>query len=307
MQKVIGIGESIYDIVFKNGVPTKGVPGGSVLNTMVSLGRLNIDARFISEVGNDVLGNTIKEFMESNGMNTQSVDMFCDGQTALSIASLNDDSDAQYTFYTNYPQNRLNVVWPQIKHDDVFLLASIYALNSDLRPKVVEFLDYARQMGAIIYYDPNFRRNHASKAIQMMPSLLENFEYADIIRGSQEDFLYLFGENDAEKIYKERISFYCPVFIYTAAADGVELFTPEGHRHYDSLPITPVSTIGAGDNFNAGVIYGLVKNGIKRDDLHSVPLAVWDNIIADALLFSKEVCLSYDNYISRNFASKFTL
>ena len=133
----------------------------------------------------------------------------------------------------------------------------------------------------------------------MMPSLLENFEFADIVRGSSEDFFYLFGESDAEKIYHNRISFYCPIFIYTAAANGVELFTPQGHRHYDSAKITPVSTIGAGDNFNAGVIYGITKEGVTRNDLLTLPLDRWDKIISYALDFSTEVCMSYENYISK--------
>lgn len=304
MQKVIGVGETIYDIVFKNGVPAKGVPGGSVFNAMVSLGRLNVATHFISEVGNDAVGKTIIEFMKENGLDTKSVDMFSDGQTALSLAMLNENSDAQYTFYTNYPENRLNVVWPRIDPDDIFLLGSFYALNPDIRPKTVEFLSYARERDAIIYYDPNFRKAHADRAIQMMPSLLENFEYADIVRGSSEDFQYLFNESDAERIYRNRISFYTPIFIYTSAEKGVDLFTPQGRRHYPAQTITPVSTIGAGDNFNAGVIYGMVKEGVKREDLNTLPLERWDKIISTAISFASEVCMSYDNYISREFASK---
>lgn len=302
MQKVIGIGETVYDIVFKNGVPTKGVPGGSVFNAMVTLGRLKVPAHFISEVGDDAVGNTIISFMQENGLDTKSVDKFTDGQTALSLAYLNENSDAQYTFYTNYPQNRLSVVWPRIDPDDVFLIGSFYALNPELRPKILEFLNYAQERETIIYYDPNFRKNHADKAIQMMPSLLENFEYASIVRGSKEDFYYLFNETDAKKIYRDKVSFYCPVFIYTAAEEGVDLFTPQGHRHYPSMSITPLSTIGAGDNFNAGVIYGILKEGIKKSEINNLPLERWDKIISYALEFSKEVCLSYDNYISSEFA-----
>ena len=68
MQKVIGIGETVYDIVFKNGVPTKGVPGGSVFNAMITLGRLGVPAHFISEVGNDSVGKSIISFMQENGL-----------------------------------------------------------------------------------------------------------------------------------------------------------------------------------------------------------------------------------------------
>ena len=83
MQKVIGVGETVYDIVFKN--------------AMITLGRLGVPAHFISEVGNDSVGKNIVAFMQENGLDTKSVDMFSDGQTALSLAFLNENNDAQYT------------------------------------------------------------------------------------------------------------------------------------------------------------------------------------------------------------------
>ena len=118
---------------------------------MITLGRLGVQPYFISEVGNDAVGKSIMEFMKENGLDTKSVDMFSDGQTALSLAFLNENNDAQYTFYTNYPDTRLNVVWPRIDPDDLFLLGSFYALNPDIRPKIVEFLEYARERESIIY------------------------------------------------------------------------------------------------------------------------------------------------------------
>lgn len=64
---------------------------------------------------------------------------------------------------------------------------------------MVEFLDYARQRKAILYYDPNFRKAHAHEAIHLAPTLLENFEYADIIRGSDEDFSISSGRPTVKK------------------------------------------------------------------------------------------------------------
>jgi len=44
-----------------------------------------------------------------------------------------------------------------------------------------------------------------------------------------------------------------------------------------------VSTIGAGDNFNAGFIYGLVKHGITREQIeHGLSPEQWDRLIASA-------------------------
>ena len=56
MRKVIGIGETILDIIFKNNQPTKALPGGSVFNAMISLGRLHTPVCFITELGQDRVG-----------------------------------------------------------------------------------------------------------------------------------------------------------------------------------------------------------------------------------------------------------
>ena len=42
MRKVIGIGETILDIIFKNNRPHAAVPGGSTFNGLISLGHIRI-------------------------------------------------------------------------------------------------------------------------------------------------------------------------------------------------------------------------------------------------------------------------
>ncbi len=68
MRKVIGIGETILDIIFRGDQPSAAVPGGSVFNGIVSLGRMGINVGFISETGNDRVGNIILQFMRDNNI-----------------------------------------------------------------------------------------------------------------------------------------------------------------------------------------------------------------------------------------------
>ena len=75
-------------------------------------------------------------------------------------------------------------------------------------------------------------------------------------------------------------------------------------KDYPVAPLQTVSTIGAGDNFNAGLVFGLLKNRIRKADLDELTEADWDKIIASGMSFSREVCASFDNYISKEFAAK---
>lgn len=305
MRSVFGIGETILDIIFKEEQPYKAVPGGSVFNGLVSLGRLQVPVTFISEIGEDQVGDLILRFMEQNHISTQYIDRFPDGKSPISLAFLDANRNAKYAFYKDYPTQRLEVPFPRIEADDIFIIGSYYALNPALRPRMVEFLQYAHERKAIIYYDLNFRKAHAHEAIRLMPTVLENLEYADIVRGSDEDFLNLFGEQAGDRVYADHIQFYCDRLITTYGAKGVDLYTSRFKQHYDALAIEPQSTIGAGDNFNAGLIFGLLKEDVRLKDLADLTPDSWERIIRHGMALAGEVCQSYDNYISTDFASRY--
>ena len=303
MRRVIGIGETILDVLFKDNQPKAAVPGGSVFNGIISLGRAGANVTFISEVGGDKVGNIILDFMKENGVGTDNVMVYPDRKSPVSLAFLNEKNDAEYIFYKDYPNLRLDAEMPEVTSDDIIMFGSYYAITPQLRDKVKELLERARKAGAIIYYDVNFRKSHAHEAIKLMPIILENFEYADIVRGSNEDFGFMFGMTDPDKVYQHKVSFYCPRFICTNGGEGLCLRTASLKKDYSVVPLQTVSTIGAGDNFNAGLVFGLLKNRIRRADLDELTEADWDKIIASGMSFSKEVCTSLDNYISKEFAA----
>ena len=264
-----------------------------------------MDVTFISETGNDRVGQIILENMRENGVKTDSVNVFPDGKSPVSLAFLNERNDAEYIFYKDYPKLRLDVTMPEIGKDDILMIGSYYAISPLLRDKIKEVMDKAKDNGAIIYYDVNFRSNHLSEAIKLMPTVLENFEYADILRGSTEDFQNLFKINDPDKVYKNNVGFYCKNFICTDADKDIHLYTGNFRKAYGIEPVETVSTVGAGDNFNAGVVYGLIKNNIGKDDLSGLSESDWDKIIRCGIDFSAEVCRSVHNSVSKEFAASY--
>jgi len=307
MRKVIGIGETVLDIIFKNSQPSAAVPGGSVFNALISLGRSGIGASFISETGNDRVGTMIIDFLRQNGVDASCVYVYPESKSPISLAFLNEQNDAEYIFYKDHSNDRLEFSHPDVQADDVVLFGSYYAVNPVIRPQVTGFLDYARQRGAILYYDVNFRASHKSEVMKLTPNILENLEYADIVRGSTEDFDVMFRKTDADTIYRSQIAFYTHNFICTQGPLPVELRAEGGLRK--QYPVEQigqtVSTIGAGDNFNAGFVFGLIKNGITRAMIErGLTEQQWDNLIGCAQRFSANVCQSINNYVSPEFGKE---
>ena len=305
MAKVIGIGETVFDILFKNNAPVSAVPGGSVYNSIISLGRCGVNAEFISEVGDDRIGNIILDHLRDSGVGSSSVCCFTGGKSPLALAFLNERNDAEYLFYKDYPNNRLEVEFPPINEGDVVLYGSYFVLNPVLRAKTKAFLEYARERGALLYYDINFRKNHIHERIKLAEALIENLEFADVVRGSADDFNYLYDITDAQKVYNQKIKFYCPNFIFTSGAGEVSLFTAAGAATFPVKQVDVVSTVGAGDNFNAGVVYGLLKGAVSRESLPALSAGEWSTIIGHGLEFSAHACTLLDNYVDKAWAAEY--
>jgi fructokinase len=309
MRKVIGIGETVLDIIFRNEEPVGAIPGGSTFNAMISLGRSGIQATFISETGNDRVGRKILNFLEENHVDSSNVNVYPESKSPLSLAFLNDNNDAEYLFYKDHPKDRLDFSYPEVNEDDVVVFGSYYALNPVIRPQVLGFLQYAHQRGAILYYDVNFRASHQHEVMKLTANFLENLELADVVRGSHEDFDVMFHSKDADMVYRSQISFYCKKFIYTQGRLPLVLRAEDGFRkEYPVSAIDVVSTIGAGDNFNAGFVYGIIKHGITRAMVtDGLTEAQWDQLIGCAQAFSADCCKSINNYVSTEFGDKMKL
>jgi len=279
MRKIYGIGETVFDIIFKNGQPQAAKAGGAMLNSTVSLGRIGLPVFFISEYAGDNVGQIIDTFLMENGVGTEFIDHFEGGKTKLALAFLNERNDANYTFYQDYPEKRLNIEFPAIQKDDIILCGSIYAITEEIRQKFRVLTTRAFENGAIVIYDPNFRPTHSSDLDFLKPMIIENMQTAKLIRGSDEDFKNIFGAATPDEAW-EVVRKYCNCMVYTANAEGVYIRTVSYKGKFSVKAIKPVSTIGAGDNFNAGMMAAIYRNNITADQLEMMGENEWLKVIS---------------------------
>lgn len=306
MRKVFTVGETVLDILIKENEPFTAKAGGACLNSAVTLGRLGVPVHFIGEYGLDEVGNFIDRFLKDNNVSTEYVYRYFDGKSALALAWLNENKDASYDFYKIYPKKRLHIKFPDIQQDDIILFGSFYAITPEVRDILIKFIKYANKQKAIVMYDPNFRKTHLHELNKLRPLILDNIAHSNIVRGSNEDFSFIFGTRNVDEAYnltKDK----APILLYTASNKGAFYRAPKASGEYEIRKIDAKSTIGAGDNFNAGVVYSLIKNNITFKSLNNMKADAWEEIMRTAIDFAEHVCLSYDNYLSVEFAKKYKL
>lgn len=307
-RKITGIGETILDVVFKNNKPIAANPGGSTFNAIISLGRTvgrdfpDVEVCMISETGNDHVGGIISSFMEDSGVAAGLLARNPGIQTPVSLAFLDEDNDAHYQFYrerSTPDSGKIDGIG--FAQNDLVLFGSYFAVDPRVREYTVSILHRADAAGAILLYDVNFRKSHVGELDRIIGNILENCALSSIVRGSIDDFSLLFGVQDPERIYREHISALCPILICTCGAEPVHIFTPQMHLQIPVPQVETVSTIGAGDNFNAGLIYSIISMDLKKDDILSISEDTWRRITRIAGSFSAEVCCSIDNYVGKDF------
>ncbi len=303
VRKVYAIGESLIDIIFNQQDVKAARAGGSMLNSAISLGRAGVDVSFLSEFGMDQGGNFLAEFLSQNKVKTEYIYRYTEGKTPLALAFLNEKGDASYEFYKQYPKKRLQLTLPEFTPNDIFLFGSFFGIDPAIRSTVIKIVKKAREQGAMIVYDPNFRKPHAHELEKLRPMLLENMGLADVIRASNEDLKIIFGESNHQKLTHVEQLMEKPLIV-THSASGIYLNTSSNCAFFPTPKIEVVSTIGAGDNFNAGVIYGLLKLKINTKNVNSLPAEKWEKILKFGSAFAGDVCKGYDNYISAELAAE---
>jgi len=291
------IGETVYDIIFENGNILAGKPGGSMLNASVTLGRMGYPVTFISELGNDDLGNLIHDFLGENNVVTDYMDRFDEGTTPVALAFLDRNKSARYSFLKHYPDKRLRQPFPKVNENDIVLFGSFFSLSQPVRMKVINFVKEAKSAGAMVVYDPNIRRPHQSELPALLPMIAENFSLADIVRASREDFETIYGKRNPEEAFEIVHKYSDAAVIFTRDDQPVALAAGNFRKEYYVPQVQVISTIGAGDTFNAAVAMSLTDLQMTSEKLRKASSGQWDEIIENGIRLSQQVCLTFDNYI----------
>jgi fructokinase len=135
---------------------------------------------------------------------------------------------------------------------------------------------------------------------ELLPLIRENMALANIIKGSDEDFDFICNAKSSAEAF-EFLNDKNKILIYSRGKNGVDFIGKNKFFHLNSKKISPVSTIGAGDNFNAGIAYGLISHDVFSIS-SNFSEELWKEILTYGIDFASEVCLSYDNYIPESYA-----
>lgn len=290
------------DVIIDNPDMVSTRPGGAMLNVAVSLARTNTNVSLITELGDDQTSRFILDFLFANHVKISQVKKYYQCNTTLALAFLDKDKKPTYTFYKSYPKNRRLLCPVHFESNDILLFGSLYALDSAIRKELTNILGAARKAGVFICYDPNLRHSHHLEDESTRKALEENIALADLIKGSDEDFENIFGKQSFDVYHNEvrKLNPKAPLII-TRGGVGVVAYSANTKLELPAIPIEVVSTIGAGDAFNAGMAFALNQFDVGKIREKGLESKEVELLLRKGLSFSAAVCNSIDNYIGSTF------
>lgn len=296
-------GETLLDIIVGANGETHTTAGGSQLNVAANLAIAGAEVQLISFIGDDAPGNRIKSFAGKAGIGIDFLQIDAMHKTGLAFAVIYQEGQATYSFYKDYPESLFEgMPLPEIPLESCFSFGSMAALEDQWQPALARLLDAAKAADSLIFYDPNIRSQLKNKLAE--ERLIRNLQSANIIRGSDEDFLTAFQTVDprviAEKAGLKKSQL---LFITQGSGDIISYFQGK-INHYPMQALEVVSTIGAGDAFNAGILSFADKTGLTAKKLASLSEKSIGIMVAVGVSFAADVCKSAGNTISVETARK---
>ena len=276
MFSVTALGEVLIDFT-DHGVSANGMklfernPGGAPANVLVALQKLGHQTAFIGKVGKDMHGDFLRETIESNGIDCTGLISDPNSFTTLAFVALDENGDRSFSFArkpgadTQLTAEDLPV--DVIKNSKVFHVGSLSLTDEPARSATIAALKIAKDAGAVMSYDPNYRDSlwtGADVASAQMRSILP---YMNLIKISAEECPLVTDFDKPEDAAKALLDGGASVVVVTLDADGAYVATKDGAGLVGSFRVEAVDTTGAGDSFWGGFLAAFCESGKALADL----------------------------------------
>jgi ribokinase len=236
-------------------------PGG-IGNALLCLAKLGIGVAAAANVGGDSIGRELLSSLEEAGIDTRHIECAPNANSAVSVGLGREDGER--AFVTHLGHLELLDVDLVLRHREAWkeaecVLISGYFLLPRLGFKgTARLIDTFRAEGRVVLFDTGWDIGGWPES--SVGEVLQLLEAVDVFLPSLNEAQALTGERSPEGCL-ESLFARCPNRVIIKLGEAGSLArTREGVYRHGAFPVTPLDTTGAGDAFNAGVIFGLLRD-----------------------------------------------
>jgi sugar/nucleoside kinase (ribokinase family) len=234
-------------------------PGGSVANTIAGIGALGLSTAFIGKVKDDALGQFYAKGMAEAGTAFPNVPVpNTDAPTSRSMIFVSPDGERSMNTYLGAGADLSSAdVDSAVFQSGKILFLEGYLFDKD--EGKTAFAEAAAQMKAaggrtgITLSDPFCADRHRADFKRLIT------ESMDFAIGNDAEWLTLYETEDLDAALDQAAAV-CDIVVCTRSGDAVVVRQGNGRFDVPVTPVKPVDATGAGDQFAAGVLFGLASD-----------------------------------------------
>jgi len=272
MVDVITIGDAMITLDPTSNGPMRFVQtferkvGGAELNFAIGCARLGLKMGWISRLGNDEFGKYILNFVRGEGIDTRNVE-FVDGYpTSLNFKEVRGNGNGKTFYYRDKSPTELLTVDSidenYFKTAKLLHITGVFpALNKVKNMEILRrAIGYAEKYDVLVSMDPNIRLKLWSKE-EVKEALVSLLPSVDILLTGLEEAEILFDTVNPKEIIEACSNFGISTVAIKLGVDGSIGF--KNGEYIESAAVKAsrvVDTVGAGDGFDVGFVYGILNN-----------------------------------------------
>ena len=285
MTDITAVGEILIDLT-QSGVNGQGIPrfdanpGGAPANLAVAASRLGARTAFIGKVGKDSFGDSLRNCLTENGVDVTGMVVDPVQHTTLAVVSLDPSGERHFSFYrdpsadVNLKESEISV--EQLKNTRFLHFGSVSLTAEPARSATLYAARTAKELGAAVSYDPNYRASLWSDEKTAVERMLEPLPLVDVLKVSDEELPLLTGSSNLEAgtalLAEKGIS----LILVTLGPNGAFYRFRGQTGLVPGVPCKVGDTNGAGDTFFGAALSQLAK----LDSLDALTAPELERIVA---------------------------
>ncbi len=231
--------------------------GGVGGNLSVALSRLGISAVLVGCVGRDVFGEEITRELEAEGVDTSFVKVDPNTHTGVMVILVVPGGGRSIVGFrganasVSLSDDEVNKLLSDVDH---LHLSGYMALNNDRGELLLRLARKAKSMGITVSVDLEGVSTQRRELARQLKGLV------DYVMLNRDEITSLTNTRDVEASARELLRMIKPRAVFVKLGkDGSLVVEADKIKHVEPLRVDAVDSTGAGDAFNAGVIYSLLE------------------------------------------------
>ena len=267
--RITTIGEILVDMT-QTGTDANGnavfaaIPGGAPANLAVAARKLGVETAFIGCVGNDAFGRILQDTLKHYDVDASGLQVTDHADTTLAVVTVDPHGERSFSFCRKPgadTQINRRLALEAAAHADILHFGSVSLAATACRETVISAVRTAKENGALITYDPNYRAslwNSEGEAIGIMRSVLP---LCDIVKISEEETLLLTGREAPDEAAEVLMDRGVKLAVVTLGKDGAYWRYGKDSGTVPGFKVKVADTNGAGDTFFGAFLSRVAKHG----------------------------------------------